>query len=275
MEFVIRCSMERSIGAETRFQSAKARGIRRAVRGLKFSRRVTCPHHPRIRVDAEQHVRIGAVFDGRFAQLAEGRNEAVPRRRPAGFSKTAARAVGNAQNAGIGKESQRDRDSIDDTSRSTRFGSQHVRLRVVWGVVRIEDRRANRSNVYARWVVSARDACWARADGVRGLRRDALNAVSRYRGVGCTQTTGARRHSEKTDTVDRAVHRTGRPLRVQSLRASRFGCLRVLVQEYVYVVAVNKHCAFLWTSGVYALRSTDCRMDTLAYKSGMPRRSPG
>jgi hypothetical protein len=49
----------------------------------------------------------------------------------------------------------------------------------------------------------------------------------------------------------------------------------VLTYQYVYVVAVNKHRAFLWTSGVYALRSTDCRTNTLAHKHGTPRRSPG
>jgi hypothetical protein len=47
-----------------------------------------------------------------------------------------------------------------------------------------------------------------------------------------------------------------------------------LVDEYVYVVAVNKHCEFLWTNAESALRSTDCQTDTLAHKRGTDRVKP-
>ena len=53
---------------------------------VSCSVRVAAADRVRPIVAAEQHIRIGAFFDRRFAQFAEGRDEALPRRGPACFS---------------------------------------------------------------------------------------------------------------------------------------------------------------------------------------------
>src|ERR1700761_4225889 len=253
MEFVIRCSMERSIEADVRFQSAKARGIRGAVHGfvagresrLSRSPRVARAQRLRMRVTAEQHVRVRTFFDGRFAQLAEGRDEAVPRRGPAGFSESTARAVGDAQHAGVGEEGERDRDSIDDTSRSTRFGSQHDCLRGVWDVVRFRGRA--RKHQQCVCLLNCERVEWLAVWGfaVNAASVDACNGRNPHPAVLALARQTPREGERKKLTL--SVEQAHDGVCKAGVQPARF-VYAVLTYEYVYVVIVNKHGAYLWTS---------------------------